>query len=39
MPRVTNVDQNPAFPAAVEALKTDREIPGRVALRQCGVEV
>src|SRR3984885_9428868 len=35
MPRVVNVDKNPAYPAAVEVLKTERVIPGRVALRQC----
>src|SRR5256885_2742865 len=35
MPRVMNVDKNPAYPAAVEALKADGVIPQRVALRQC----
>jgi hypothetical protein len=35
MPRVMNVDQNPAYPAAVEALKDDGAIPRRVVLRQC----
>ena len=35
MPRVMNVDKNPACPAAVEALKADGTIPSRVALRQC----
>jgi transposase-like protein len=35
MPRVMNVDKNPAYPAAVEALKADGVIPGRVELRQC----
>jgi IS6 family transposase len=35
MPRVMNVDKNPAYPAAVEALKADGIIPRRVALRQC----
>ena len=35
MPRVMNVDKNPAYPAAVEELKTDGEIPRRVELRQC----
>src|ERR1700692_4912889 len=35
MPRVMNVDKNPAYPAAVEALKTDGAMPRRVALRQC----
>jgi transposase, IS6 family len=35
MPRVMNVDKNPAYPAAVEALKAEGAIPQRVALRQC----
>ena len=35
MPRVMNVDKNPAYPAALEALKADGNIPRRVALRQC----
>jgi hypothetical protein len=35
MPRVINVDKNPAYPAAVEALKADGTMPRRVALRQC----
>jgi transposase-like protein len=35
MPRVMNVDKNPAYPAAVEALKAEGVIPARVALRQC----
>src|SRR5580698_2662621 len=35
MPRVMNVDKNPAYPAAVEALKADGVIPRRVRLRQC----
>ena len=35
MPRVMNVDKNPAYPAAVEALKADSVIPRRVRLRQC----
>src|ERR1035438_10395245 len=35
MPRVINVDKNPAYPAAVQALKADGTIPRRVALRQC----
>ena len=34
MPRVMNVDRNPAYPAAVEALKADGTIPRRVVLRQ-----
>ena len=39
MPRVMNVDKNPAYPAAMEALKAEGAVPRRVALRQCGVEV
>ena len=35
MPRVMNVDKNPAYPAALEALKTESAVPRRVALRQC----
>ena len=35
MPRVMNVDKNPAYPAAVEALKAEGVIPRRVTLRQC----
>jgi len=35
MQRVMNVDKNPAYPAAVEALKADGSLPARVALRQC----
>jgi IS6 family transposase len=35
MPRVMNVDKNPAYPAAVEALRVDHVLPRRVALRQC----
>jgi transposase-like protein len=35
MPLVTNVDKNPAYPTAVEALKADGSLSGRVALRQC----
>ena len=35
MPRVKNVDKNPAYPAAVEELKAESLIPRRVALRQC----
>jgi hypothetical protein len=30
-----NVDKNPAYPAAVEALKTEGALPRRVRLRQC----
>jgi transposase-like protein len=29
------VDKNPAYPAALEALKANGSIPRRVALRQC----
>jgi transposase-like protein len=39
MPRVMNGDKNPAYPAAMEVLKTEGAVPRRVALRQCGVEV
>ena len=35
MPRVINVDKNPAYPAAVEALKAKGYLPHRVRLRQC----
>jgi transposase-like protein len=35
MPQVMNVDKNPAYPAAVEALKADGVVPPRVELRQC----
>src|SRR5437879_10975099 len=35
MPRVINVDKNPTYPAAMEALKADGTIPRRVVLRQC----
>src|SRR3954447_82109 len=35
MPRVLNVDGNPAYPAAVRALKADGTLPRRVRLRQC----
>jgi transposase-like protein len=35
MPRVINVDKNPAYPAAVEALKAEGTLPRRVRLRQC----
>lgn len=34
MPRVRNADKNPAYPAALEALKAEGAIPRRVALRQ-----
>jgi transposase-like protein len=32
---VINVDKNPAYPAAVDALKTEGVLPRRVRLRQC----
>ena len=35
VPRVINVDKNPAYPAAVEALKAEGYLPRRVRLRQC----
>jgi transposase, IS6 family len=35
VPRVINVDKNPAFPPAVEALKAEGVPPRRVRLRQC----
>jgi transposase-like protein len=35
VPRVINVDKNPAYPAAVEALKAEGDLPRRVRLRQC----
>ena len=35
MPRVMNVDKNPAYPAAVEALKAEGTLPRRIRLRQC----
>src|SRR3954471_4323486 len=35
MPRVLNVDKNPAYPAAVRALKAEGTLPRRVRLRQC----
>jgi transposase, IS6 family len=35
MPRVMNVDKNPAYPAAAEALKAEGTLPRRVLLRQC----
>ena len=34
MPRVMNVDKNPAYPAAVESLKAEGALPCRVRLRQ-----
>ena len=38
-PRVINVDKNPAYPAAIEALKAEGTLRRRCRLRQCGVEV
>jgi transposase-like protein len=35
IPRVINVDKNPAYPAAVETLKAEGSLPPRVRLRQC----
>ncbi len=35
IPRVINVDKNPAYPAAVTALKQDGVLPQPVRLRQC----
>jgi len=35
VPRVINVDKNPAFRAAVEAMKSEGVLPRRVRLRQC----
>src|SRR5881398_2365024 len=35
IPRVINVDKNPAYPAAMDALKADGILPRRVRLRQC----
>src|SRR3954462_3329648 len=35
VPRVINVDKNPAYPAAIEALKAEGCLPRRVRLRQC----
>jgi len=34
-PRVINVDKNPAYPVAVEALKADGTLRRRCRLRQC----
>jgi transposase-like protein len=34
-PRMVNVDKNPAYPAAVEALKAEGSLPCRARLRQC----
>jgi transposase-like protein len=35
VPRVMNVDKNPAYPAAVAGLKAEGVLPRRVRLRQC----
>jgi transposase-like protein len=35
VPRVMNVDKNPAYPAAVEGLKAEGALPRPVRLRQC----
>src|SRR5262252_3947539 len=35
IPRVINVDKNPAYPAAINALKRESVLPRRVRLRQC----
>jgi transposase, IS6 family len=35
IPRVINVDKNPAYPAAVRRLKREGILPRRVRLRQC----
>ena len=35
VPRVINVDKNPAFPSAVAKRKTKGALPRRVRLRQC----
>ena len=35
VPRVMNVDKNPAYPSAVEGLKAEGALPRRVRLRQC----
>jgi transposase, IS6 family len=35
VPRVINVDKNPAYPAAMRALKREAILPSRVRLRQC----
>jgi transposase-like protein len=35
IPRVINVDKNPAYPAAIDALKAEDTLPRRVHLRQC----
>src|SRR5258708_14338726 len=35
VPRVMNVDKNPAYPAAAAGLKAEGALPRRVRLRQC----
>jgi transposase, IS6 family len=35
IPRVINVDKNPAYPAAMRRLKREGILPRRVRLRQC----
>ena len=35
MPRVINVDKNPAYPAAMEAMMAEGTLPRRVRLRKC----
>jgi DDE superfamily endonuclease len=35
VPRVINVDKNPAYPAAIRVLKQEGGLPQRVRLRQC----
>ena len=35
VPRIINVDKNPAYPAAVRSLKKEGVLPRRVRLRQC----
>jgi IS6 family transposase len=35
IPRVINVDKNPAYPAAIRNLKREGTLPKRVRLRQC----
>jgi transposase, IS6 family len=35
IPRVINVDKNPAYPAAIHALQQDGMLPRRVRLRRC----
>ena len=35
IPRVINVDKNPAYPVAIRALKREGILPRRVRLRQC----